>query len=151
MKGRNNLRLAVEMNGKWIITNFTLREFENSKGWAMVHSSVVTSLQSLRTALSKIVGEEVEIIITDSTRTEEENLRLGKTYGWIEEGGKVSKDSRHLDKYGGIAVDFYARTKANRTIIPSKLVGEVATKFFDFVKSDYEDGHTHADNRNQIN
>ncbi len=150
MKERNNFRLAVQLNGEWTISHFNLKEFENSKGWAMVHSSVIASLEMLRTELTKLIGEEVEIVITDSTRTEAENENLGKLYGWIDNGGKVAKDSKHLEKYGGIAVDFFARTKPNKRYIPTKLVGEIAKRYFDFVKSDYADGHIHADNRHQL-
>lgn len=148
MTGRNNVRLAIFVDGQWIVSHFSLKEFENSRGWAMVHHSVVESLEKLRSALSEMMGEEIEIIVTNATRTEEENTRLGERYGWTSEGGKVAKNSKHLEKYGGIAVDFYARKKQGKGRIPSELVGSVARRYFCFVKSDYPDGHVHADNRN---
>ncbi|MCX8065994.1 MAG: hypothetical protein N3G21_12630 [Candidatus Hydrogenedentes bacterium] len=151
MKGRNELQLAVEIDGKWVVSHFNLKEFENTQGWAMVHSSVVLSLEKLRAELSRLIGEEVEILITSSTRTEEENNRLGKIYGWITEGGVVSKDSKHLDKYGGVAVDFYVRTKEKRLVVSEELVANTAVRFFDFVKRGYPDGHIHADNRKLLN
>ncbi len=150
MKGRNNLRLAIEQDGQWIVTPFSMKEFENKKGWVMIHCSVIFSLTKIREKLTERFGEEIEIIITDSTRTEEELEALAKKLGWTDEGGTVSRNSKHLEKYGGLAVDFYARYKRNKEPILQSIVGEISRKYFDFVKANYKDGHIHGDNRKQL-
>ncbi len=150
MKDRNNIRLAIERNGQWVVTHFRMKEFENKNGWVMIHRSVMVSLTGLREELEKMFGEEVEIIITDSTRTPQENEELGKRLGWTDERGIVARDSRHLERYGGIAVDFYARLKRNKQRIPGKEIETICRKYFDFVKAHYKDGHIHADNRNKV-
>jgi len=151
MRDRNNLRIAVELNGQWVITHFKLKEFENENGWVMIHRSVIVSLTKVREELAKQHGDEVEIIITDSTRTPQELEELGNKLGWIDEGGIVARDSKHLEKFGGIAVDFYARFKQSKKRIPSYQIEGICRKYFDYVKADYTDGHVHADNRRQIN
>lgn len=150
MQDRNNLRIAVELNGQWVVSHFNLREFENDNGWVMIHRSVIVSLTQLREELTKMLGEEVEIIITDSTRTPQELENLGKKLGWIDEGGVVARDSKHLEKFGGIAVDFYARFKQSKKRIPSYQIEGLCQKYFDYVKANYADGHIHVDNRKQI-
>jgi len=150
MDGRNDVQLAVKIDGNWVITHFNLKEFESKNGWVMIHKSVIVSLSKLREELAKIFKEEIEIIITDTTRTQEDLNYLAARLGWTDEGGLVSKNSRHLDRYGGIAVDFYARHKQNKERIPSSQIEPICRKYFDFVKADYADGHIHADNRNQI-
>ncbi len=149
MWDRNNLRIAVEFNNQWIVTNFNLKEFENEHGWVMIHKSVIVSLTKLRAELEELYGEEVEIIITDSTRTPQELERLGKRLGWIDEGGLVSRNSKHLERFGGIAGDFYVRYKQSKKRIPSYSIEVICRKYFDYVKADYADGHIHADNRKQ--
>lgn len=151
MQNRNNLRIAVELDGKWAVTHFNMKEFENENGWVMIHRSVIVSLTQLREELAKIFGEEVEIIITDSTRTPQELEKLGSKLGWVDKGGLVGRDSKHLEKFGGIAVDFYARFKQSKKRIPSYQIEGVCRKYFDYVKTDYADEHIHADNRKQIN
>jgi len=151
MNGRNDVQLAVKIDGNWVITHFNLREFENKNGWVMIHKSVIISLEELREELAKIFNEEIEIIITDSTRTQEDLKILAGQLGWTDEGGLVSRNSKHLDCYGGIAVDFYARYKQSKKRIASSQINLTCKKFFDFVKADYADGHIHADNRTQIN
>jgi hypothetical protein len=59
----------------------------------------------------------------------------------------VSRVSRHLPKYGGIAVDFYA-VYANGKRVAQKTVAKIARKYFDYVNDKYSDGHVHGDNRN---
>jgi len=151
MSGRNNLQLAIKTGDTYQITHFNLKEFENPNGWAMVHESVIISLTKVRKALMEKIGEEVEIIITGSTRTPQDLKRLAERLGWLEEGGSVARNSRHLDRFGGIAVDFYARQKRDKKRIATNIVKEVSQQYFDFVKADYPDGHIHADNRNQSN
>lgn len=150
MQDRNNLRIAVEFNGQWVITHFNLKEFENDNGWVMIHRSVIVSLTQVRKELTKMFGDEVEIIITDSTRTPQDLEKVGNKLGWVDKGGVVSRNSKHLEKFGGIAVDFYARFKQSKKRIPSYQIEAVCRKYFDYIKTDYADGHIHADNRKQI-
>ncbi|MGC8737645.1 MAG: hypothetical protein ACP5UA_03240 [Candidatus Hydrogenedens sp.] len=150
MRDRNNVHLAIEFDGRWLITHFNLKEFENKKGWVMIHRSVIISLTKIREELGRYFGEEVEIVITDSTRTPEQLQVLGEKLGWIDEGGVVARNSKHLEEFGGIAVDFYVRFKQSKKRIDSSTIETICKKYFDYVKSDYADGHIHADNREHI-
>jgi len=150
MKGRNDVQLAVEWDGQWVVTHFNLKEFENENGWVMIHRSVIISLTKIREELGELFGEEVEIVITDSTRTPQQLEHLGEKLGWIDEGGVVARNSKHLERFGGIAVDFYARFKQSKKRIASSSIEMICKKHFDYVKADYADGHIHADNRNHI-
>ena len=132
-----------------LVSNFSLHEFEMKEGTVLVHPSVMQSLEHTRYDLGEQYEEEVCIRITCSTRSYEYNDILGESLGWIEDGGAVSRVSRHLPKYGGIAVDFVAYRKRNKRKIPQSVVAEIAARHFDYVKADYKDGHIHADNRNQ--
>lgn len=59
----------------------------------------------------------------------------------------ASRDSMHLAKYGGIAVDLVAVVASSRHRVPQSTLGDVCRRYFDFVKDDYRDGHVHADLR----
>lgn len=144
--GRNDVRLMTHLDGAWV-SHFRLREFENAEGLAMVHSSVLESLERTRRDLGAMAGEEVWIIITNALRTEEDLERLAARLGWVDEGGLVARNSRHLARFGGIAVDIVARVARTHRAIPQRTLGEVCRRHFDFVKDDYADGHVHADNR----
>ena len=146
LRGRNRVRLYTEIDGE-LLSNFSLREFENPHGFVMVHASVPRSLELVRRDLCRDAGEEVQMIITHALRTEEELRKLARRYGWTDEGGTVSRNSRHLARYGGIAVDVVARVRRTGRRIPQSRVGVVCRTYFDFVKDDYPDGHVHADNR----
>ncbi len=149
VSGRNDIALLVELDGE-TVSNFKLREFENAEGLAMVHSSVLYALEQVRRDLGIVFGETVWIYITNGVRTEADNARLGASLGWSDEGGLVSRNSRHLARYGGIAVDLIAVLARNRTRVPQEVVGKICRRYFDWVKDDYQDGHVHADNRNAI-
>jgi len=131
-------------------SHFKLREFQNADGLAMVHSRLLDGLEELRGWLCKLFDEEVWVIITDGIRTQSDLERLAAKYGWIDEGGAVARDSKHLTKYGGIAADikcFKAQPNQNgvRERIAQAIVGHEARKCFAFVKDDYADGHVHVD------
>lgn len=128
-------------------TNFKLKEFANRDGVACVHRRVVLALNAVRTDLCKRYDVEVEVLITSATRTEEDNERLGKMLGWTDEGGAVARNSKHLVKHGGIAVDLTARVKGTKSHVPQRVLGQVCRRHFDYVKDDYADGHVHADMR----
>ena len=140
------MRLAAVVDGE-TLSHFRLCEFENGDGLAMVHRSVLESLERVRRDLCAEAGEEVWIIVTDAVRTQADLERLAARLGWTDEGGLVARDSRHLAKYGGIAVDVIAVVARTRERVPQKKLGELCRRYFDWVKDDYADGHVHADNR----
>jgi len=131
-------------------THFKLKEFANAKGFAMVHPRLLECLEDLRTSLCGLFDEEIWVIITDSIRTQDDLESLATRYGWIDEGGTVARDSKHLTKYGGIAADikcFKAQKNDQgvRERISQRIVGHEARKYFAYVKDDYADGHVHVD------
>ena len=145
-KGRNDVRLATEADGE-LVSHFRLREFENREGLAMVHASTLASLERVRRDLCAMAGEEVWVIVTDAVRTQQDLARLAARLGWTDDGGHVSRRSKHLAEYGGIAVDVVATVASSRRRVPQKTLGAVCRRHFDWVKDDYRDGHVHADNR----
>lgn len=148
-KGRNDVRLAVLVDGE-SMAHFRLCEFENRDGLAMVHRSVLESLERVRRDLCAAAGEEVWIIVTDAVRSPADLERLAARLGWTDEGGAVARRSKHLAEFGGIAVDVVAVVARTRARVPQKKLGTVCRRYFDWVKDDYGDGHVHADNRAQL-
>jgi len=150
MQGRNNILLVHPTTGE--PTHFTLREFENRDGLAMVHSATLVALEAVRADLCAFTHEEVWLIITKygAVRTPADNELLGAKYGWTDEGGKVSRDSTHLAEYGGIAGDLVAVVVRTRERIAQVSLGRICRRYFDWVKDDYPDGHVHADKRGVI-
>jgi hypothetical protein len=146
--GRNDVRLLIRLDGE-DCTHFRLREFEDRDGLAMVHATTLDSLERVRRDLLAMIGEEVWVIITDGVRTQADLERLAARLGWTDEGGRVSRDSKHLARYGGIAVDCAAMVARTRERVPQHVLGEICRRHFDFVKDDYPDGHVHADNRHR--
>lgn len=147
---RNDVRLLIDLDGE-PVSNFRLREFENIDGLAMVHPKLLEALERTRRELCERVGETVWVLITDAVRTRADLERLAARYGWTDEGGTVARDSKHLAKHGGIAVDFIAVNARTKRRIPQAELGAVCRKYFDFVKDDYADGHVHADVRVRAN
>ncbi|HOF38492.1 MAG TPA: hypothetical protein PLD73_00340 [Candidatus Hydrogenedentes bacterium] len=145
---RNDVRLLTNLDGREV-SHFRLREFENAAGLAMVHSTLLESLERVRRDLCEMAGETVWILVTSAVRTEEDLRRLAALYGWTDQGGAVSRNSRHLAKFGGIAADIVAVLERNRARVPQKTLGAVCRRYFDWVKDDYNDGHVHADNRHR--
>jgi hypothetical protein len=146
---RNDVQLTWEYDGATIESHFKLREFESEIGLVVVDSELVRRLELVRRDLCEVYRQDVQIVITSGTRTEAENEKLAKRLGWCEDGGAVARDSRHLPKYGGIAVDGYARLRQGATwqIVPQKTLGSACRVHFAYVKDDYDDGHVHADCR----
>lgn len=144
--GRNEVRLLTSLDGE-DVSHFRLREFENRNGLAMVHSATLLSLEEVRRELNAMAGEEVWVIVTEALRTDTDLERLAARLGWVDQGGVVSRDSKHLAKYGGIAVDLVAVSADSRMRVPQATLGKVCRRHFDWVKDDYADGHVHADNR----
>jgi hypothetical protein len=144
--GRNDIPLLTYLDGE-PVSHFRLREFENAEGLAMVHSSVLAALERVRRDLCAQAGETVWLIVTDAVRTQADLARLAARYGWVDEGGTVARQSKHLAAYGGIAVDLVAVVAGTRHRVPQKSLGAACRRYFDWVKDDYADGHVHADNR----
>lgn len=145
--GKNDLRLMVEIDGTERPSHFKLREFANREGVAMVHKLTLVSLERARADLCAWAGEEVMVIITDATRTQADNEALAARLGYTDQGGAVARNSKHLTKWGGIAVDIKAKVKRTGKLVPQKVLGTICRRHFDWVKDDYKDGHVHADNR----
>ena len=66
----------------------------------------------------------------------QDEMRLAERFGWIDEGGKVSRTSKHLAKFGGIAVDIIAVDPRTREPIRQRQLGEVCRLYFDWVKEE---------------
>jgi len=148
-RGRNDVRLATIVDGE-TVAHFRLSEFENRDGLAMVHRSVLESLERVRRDLCAMHGEDVWVIITDAVRTEADLERLAARLGWTDEGGAVSRRSKHLAEFGGIAVDVVAVVVRTRERVSQRTLGDICRRYFDWVKDDYGDGHVHADNRARV-
>ncbi|MHC4622040.1 MAG: hypothetical protein ACYTEQ_30230 [Planctomycetota bacterium] len=159
---RNAIRIWTYLDGEWV-SNFSLYEFESKRtGIVVIHPSVPLSAEFMRRDLSDAYGCEVGIFITSGSRTDEDSRILAEGdpaagipgLGWIDEGGAVSRDSRHLIRNGACAIDFEARLKRHRhswesdswsPVIPPEEVALFARQRFDFVKTYAR--HTHVDNR----
>lgn len=144
----NDIPLLCHIDGL-PASHFRLREFANADGLAIVHPSLVESLERTRRDLCREAGETVWLIITSATRTEADLARLAARLGWVDEGGAVSRDSKHLARCGGIAADLVASVARTRERIPQAALAAVCRRHFDYVKADYSDGHVHADNRHR--
>lgn len=145
MLGRNNIRLWTVVDGK-MVSHFRLKEFENPDGLAVVHEQLLVALEKTRRDLCEKYERSVEVIITCGVRTQQDQERLAKVLGWADKGGAVARDSKHLPKWGGVAVDLKAVMGGTR--IPQRTLGDICRRHFDWVKDDYADGHVHADVRN---
>jgi hypothetical protein len=146
---RNDVRLLATLDGE-DVAHFRLREFANADGLAMVHPEILLALERVRRELNAMAGESVWVIVKDAVRTEADLQRLATRLGWTDEGGTVSRDSMHLAKYGGIAVDLVAIMAKSRHPVPQATVGAICRRHFDFVKDDYANGHVHADLRGHL-
>lgn len=144
--GRNDIQLWTYLDGA-MVSHFRLREFENAEGLAMIHVSVLESLEKVRRDLIAEHQEEVQILITDAVRTRADLDQLAQRLGWTDEGGQVARNSRHLTAFGGIAVDLVAVFASSKKRLPLPTVAAACRRHFDYVQADYPDGHVHADNR----
>jgi len=146
MTGRNDIQLVSPLTGE--PGHFHLREFANADGIVAVHRCLLKSLELVRADLARAHGSEVYVVVTSGTRTQKDLERLAALYGWTDDGGKVSRTSKHLIKYGGIAADIKAIVAGSYWHVPQDQLGAICRRHFDWVKDDYDDGHVHADNRN---
>lgn len=146
---RNRIKLWTEIYpGEWT-SHLSIHEFENRDGVTMIHSSVPISLERTRRDLNYDSIDEIIIKITryGTIRSDAENEALAADLGWADEGGRVSRKSQHLWKYGGVAVDFSAWRQLNGMLrlVPHETVGRMAMPHFD--KVFVYDTHVHGDNR----
>jgi len=142
----NNIRLWNNVSGE-MVSHFTLKEFNNTLGWVILHEKVPYALEQTREALNlRYPTWNIQLLITNCTRTRQQNEALARKRGWADEGGTVSRDSLHLIEYGGIAVDWVTFSVTRQTYLPAKEVADIAALYFDFVKC-YPDGHVHGDFR----
>jgi hypothetical protein len=148
---RNDVTLMWKDGETWRPSHFRMREFESDAGFVMVDSTALESLELVRRDLCMEFGVDVQLVITSGLRTEEDNARMAERLGWTEDGGLVARDSRHLPKYAGIAVDLYARRLYGNgyKLIPQDVVATACRRHFDYVNDNYSDGHVHADNRDK--
>ena len=145
--------IYVWLNDGWV-SHFCVEEFTSGSGVVCVNLRVVGALEQLRALLSSDEDEEIQIVVTDGTRTREDNERLAQKYGWQHEGGAVSQNSQHLVEHGCCAADFYAQRKRRKfyglsgksRVLPVEQIAHAAWQVFDFVKR-YPDGHVHGDQR----
>ncbi len=146
----NDIRIKTKV-GDRLVSNFALWEFENQDGWVMIQPLTIKTLELTRAELNvRSTSGEVQIIITGSTRTQEQNERLAYRLGWTTNGGLVSPTSRHLARYGGDAVDFFARYAHNKKLVPLEEVANVARHYFDSVFIYMTSRHIHGDNRQKL-
>ena len=151
---RNNVRLQLDDVCGIKESHFKLYEFEGDEGLVVVSDRLILALELLRFELNGIVvgdgeGTEAIIKVTSGTRTLTENAELAKKYGWTDQGGTVSKESRHLPKFGGIAADIipYYVGKTGAGVVPKVISVPLCRKFFDYVNANYSDNHIHCDLR----
>lgn len=134
--GANDIRVWSVVHGEQV-SHFKLREFANPIGIAIVHRLLPRQLEYLRQDLCDMFSVEIGIVITNSTRLPEDTARLVAEYGWIDDGGRVSRNSTHEALiWGGIAADAFAQkkgTSGRAGRIPVHMVGRVAKKHFDKV------------------
>lgn len=158
MKGRNDIPLPVIIDGE-IHQNICLYELENQDGLVCVSLSFVMSANLLRRDLNNTYAHEcrtegeIGIFVSEhgGVRTDADNERLGEELGWNDEiqpdgkPGRVSRNSKHLVKHGGIAGDLKAKFKISGRILDHKTTQRHADKYFDWTK--LYSSHVHCDNR----
>ena len=150
MSDRNHVKFVVVIDGE-PASHFSAHEFENRAGIACVSKALITGLELARRDLNREYGlgvdDEILVCVSEygGIRTDADNIALAAKLGWTDEGGRVSRDSRHLLKYGGIAADIYAVHKWAGVSVAQALLWTVAERHFDFTR--LYDGHVHVDQR----
>lgn len=151
----NDFRIWTQIDGEWV-SHFRAREFRSkATGLVLIHRILPRGLELVHRDLSILYQEPVEIIITNGGRMPLDIQRLVAAYGWVDEGGRVSRNSTHniLD-WPGIASDIYARRAGNKTEEGRVLLGtltDICWRHFDVVigypNSDWTREHAHTDQR----
>jgi len=153
MPERNRVKFVTIIDGE-PVSNFSAHEFENRAGIVCVSRPLITGLELTRRDLNLpklgylfAASDEILIHVAryGGVRTDDDNIALADNLGWVDEGGRVSRDSRHLLKYGGVAADVYATHKWSELPVAHVVLFQIAGRYFDFVKI-YDD-HVHVDQR----
>ncbi|KKN23249.1 hypothetical protein LCGC14_0906940 [marine sediment metagenome] len=139
----------MRINEIKISEHFMLYEFEDRADGNVVvlHPMQVIRLEELHLACSESLGREVAVYITCGTRTQASNRKLAGLLGWTDQGGLVSRTSKHLPKFGGIASDLHVVDKEFGQLMPTLKVADLARPLFDVVIDHYPT-HIHVDLRN---
>ena len=140
----NRNRIWTLINGE-LVSHFRASEFEMTDGRVVIDARIPALLEMVRADIHIGSGNEAAIVVTNTCRTQDDLVRLAGEYGWQENGGRVSRDSKHLVKYGGIAVDIQAYYVESGEPVPIPYLAQVCRSWFDFVKP-YDD-HVHGDIR----
>ncbi len=143
----NDIRLIDPVTD--LLGHFSLYEFQNINHIACIHKLQLERLEKLRAAISKDQGVECPIIPTSGIRTEEDNRALAVKFGWSDEDGRVSRNSKHLLRYGGIATDILVTRKGVKSYLPGAYVAQMARPIFAFIKY-YDDDSVHVDSRDVL-
>jgi len=135
-------------NNIQVSPHFRLYEFEDRAfdHVVVLHPLLLERLELLHSALAEKLEHQVAICITRGSVTVRSNNQLGKILGWIGEGGIVSRNSRHLTKFGGIAADLYTIDQETGLMVPTGTVADEARPLFDVVLDHYPT-HIHVDLR----
>lgn len=129
-------------------SNFWEHEFQSHSGYCFAPQVLVDVLQKMRNYVRDATGREHRVIITDGGRTYGDNVELAERLGWIDDGGPVSKYSKHLFTEGSCAVDFYL-VSTDGIVMPAEEVKKLVGPVFDFFQT-YPDGHCHGDMRDHV-
>jgi len=128
-------------------TNFTAYEFRSrSTGLVLIHPLVVMCAELVRRDLNEFIRPGIQVIITHGLRMPADEMRLVERYGWLDEGGRVSRNSRHKPENGACAIDFYAWDVVECERVLQTYVERIAMDWFDWTKT-YNDGTIHGDLR----
>lgn len=138
--------MNILVPGSERVSNFKLYEFCNQSDLVKIHPALIVSLQAVRDALNDKHGGRVGLFITCGFRSHVDQKRLaeGQGLGWVENGGKVARDSMHIH---GLAADFHAFNWKLGARVDKNEVYRVADVYFDYVKKYPDTGHIHGDMR----
>ncbi len=142
----------MKPNDIQVSEHFTLCEFDDKANGNLVvlHPLTIERLEKLHLALSESMGRPIAILITCGTRTPRTNNQLAKLLGWTDDGGLVSKTSKHLPRFGGIAADLQVLDIEFGQLMPIRTVAQLAASFFDTIIDHYPT-HIHVDLRDSAN
>ena len=77
----NDIKIYTSIDGE-LISNFRLREFQNTLGWVILHEKIPWALEMTRSALnSRYPTWRIQLIIRDCTRTRQQNEALARKLG----------------------------------------------------------------------
>jgi len=156
MRSQSNSFRVWSVVGGEEVSHFKAREFRSkATGLVLIHPTLPKGLELVRRDLCELYHEEIELVVTNGGRMPLDIKRLVEKWGWVDEGGRVSRNSTHniLD-WPGIAGDIVGRRKGNNTREGRVLLvtmEEVCSRHFDKVivypNADWTREHTHVDQR----